>query len=249
MSCKRFEGKVALITGGASGIGAACVEKFAGEGARVVVADFNPSGEAYVESLKQQGKQALFVKMDVTCEQDVQNAFDSAANAYGRVDIAVANAGIGQQEPTVDLAYEDWKKIIDINLSGVFLTDKWAARQMRQQGGGVIVNMGSIHSHVARADIAGYAASKGGVKLLTQSMCLSYAQDNIRINAVCPGYIKTPLLDGVGEEVFEYLASLHPQGRLGRPEEVADAVAFLCSQEATFINGSCLMVDGGYTAQ
>ena len=249
MSCKRFEGKVALVTGGASGIGAACVEKFAAQGAKVVVADFSDKGQEYVENLKKQGYDALFVKMNVTNEDDVKNAFDSAINAFGKVDIAVANAGIGQQEPTVDLAYDDWKKIIDINLSGVFLTDKWAAKQMLKQGGGCIVNMGSIHSHVARADIAGYSASKGGVKMLTQSMCVSYAKDNIRINAVCPGYIKTPLLEGYDEQVFNYLASLHPQGRLGKPEEVADAVLFLSSDESTFVNGSCLMVDGGYIAQ
>lgn len=249
MACKRFEGKVALVTGGASGIGAACVERFAQEGAKVVVADFSPNGQNFVDELKNKGYEALFVKMNVVEEADVENAFTSAVNAFGKVDIAVANAGIGQQMPTVDLPYEEWKKIIDINLSGVFLTDKHAAKQMLKQGGGVIVNMGSIHSHVARADIAGYSAAKGGVKLLTQSMCVSYAKDNIRINAVCPGYIRTPLLEGLDEQVFQYLASLHPQGRLGTPKEVADAVMFLSSDESTFVNGSCLMVDGGYTAQ
>jgi NAD(P)-dependent dehydrogenase (short-subunit alcohol dehydrogenase family) len=168
---------------------------------------------------------------------------------YGKLNILFANAGIAQDAPADQLSYESWQRTIDINLSGVFLCDKYAIKQMLAQGaGGVIVNCGSIHSHVGKSRVTAYASAKGGVKLLTQSLSADYASQGIRINAVCPGYIDTPLIQGRTEALNNHLIGLHPMGRLGKPEEVAKAVLFLASDDASFITGTSLLVDGGYTA-
>lgn len=170
-------------------------------------------------------------------------------NKYGKLDIMYANAGVADDAPAHELSYEKWKRTIDINLSGVFLSDKYSIEQFLKQGtGGVIVNAGSIHSFVSLPKPTAYSAAKGGVKLLTQNLCTAYAKEGIRINAICPGYIETPLLAEVDLQTKEYLASLHPQGRLGKPEEIAKAVLFLASDDASFVNGTTLLFDGGYTA-
>ncbi|OAB40289.1 SDR family NAD(P)-dependent oxidoreductase [Paenibacillus antarcticus] len=245
----KFESKVAIVTGGASGIGEATVRLFAAEGAKVVIADFSDRGQTVSDELNSQGFDTLFIKTDVTNEQEIIRMVDQTVQKFGKLDILYANAGIAQDGPADQLLFENWKRTIDINLTGVFLSCKYAITQMIAQGtGGAIVNCGSIHSHVGKAGVTAYASAKGGVKLLTQSLSADYASQGIRVNAVCPGYIDTPLIKGRTEAVTEHLVGLHPMGRLGQPEEVAKAVLFLASDDASFITGTSLLVDGGYTA-
>ncbi|MBY4867788.1 SDR family NAD(P)-dependent oxidoreductase [Burkholderia sp. Bp9017] len=245
----RFENKVAIVTGGASGIGEATVRAFAREGASVVIADLTDKGAQLADDVIENGGRAVYIETDVTDSEAVQNLIARTVRIYGRVDIMFANAGIADDARIEQLDESAWRKTIDINLTGVYLCDKYAIQHMHAQGGGVIVNCGSIHSHVGKSGVTAYAAAKGGVKLLTQTLAIDYGQHNIRVNAVCPGYIDTPLLKNVPDAQKQALAALHPMGRLGKAEEVANAVLFLASDEASFINGSSLMVDGGYTAQ
>ncbi|WP_175716470.1 SDR family NAD(P)-dependent oxidoreductase [Burkholderia anthina] len=245
----RFENKVAIVTGGASGIGEATVRAFAREGASVVIADLTDKGAQLAADVIENGGRAVYVETDVTDSEAVQNLIARTVRIYGRVDIMFANAGIADDARIEQLDESAWRKTIDINLTGVYLCDKYAIQQMHAQGGGVIVNCGSIHSHVGKSGVTAYAAAKGGVKLLTQTLAIDYGQHNIRVNAVCPGYIDTPLLKNVPDAQKHALAALHPMGRLGKADEVANAVLFLASDEASFINGTSLMVDGGYTAQ
>ncbi|PFH29676.1 SDR family NAD(P)-dependent oxidoreductase [Burkholderia sp. JKS000303] len=245
----RFENKVAIVTGGASGIGEATVRAFAREGASVVIADLTDKGAQLAADVIENGGRAVYIETDVTDSEAVQNLIARTVRIYGRVDIMFANAGIADDARIEQLDESAWKKTIDINLTGVYLCDKYAIQHMHAQGGGVIVNCGSIHSHVGKSGVTAYAAAKGGVKLLTQTLAIDYGQHNIRVNAVCPGYINTPLLKNVPDAQKQALAALHPMGRLGKADEVANAVLFLASDEASFINGSSLMVDGGYTAQ
>lgn len=243
----RFQDKTVIVTGGASGIGEASVRLFAAEGARVVIADFSEHGQALADELG--AGCALFVKTDVTDSAQVQVLMARTVEVFGRIDVLFANAGIANDGPVDVLGEDAWQRTIDINLTGVFLCDKYAAERMIAQGGGVIVNCGSIHSHVGKGGVTAYAAAKGGVKLLTQTLAIDLAPKGIRVNAVCPGYIDTPLLAGLPPAVKEQLKALHPMGRLGRAEEVARTVLFLASDDASFVTGSSLLVDGGYTAQ
>lgn len=245
----RFDGKVAIITGGASGIGEATVRAFIREGANVVIADYSEHGQQLANELAGGTERALFVKTDVTDAKAVQALIAKTVETYGRIDIMFANAGIAADGPIDELEEAAWQKTIDINLTGVYLCDKYAIDQMRSQGGGVIVNCGSIHSHVGKSGVTAYAAAKGGVKLLTQTLAIDYGAQNIRVNAVCPGYIDTPLLKDIPDDKKQALVALHPIGRLGRAEEVASVVLFLASDEASFITGASILVDGGYTAQ
>lgn len=243
----RFKDKVVIVTGGASGIGEASVHAFAREGAKVVIADFADHGQAVADELG--ADKALFIKIDVTDSEAVQAMIVQTVAKFGRLDVMFANAGIAADGPADELEDSAWQRTIDINLNGVFLCDKYAIQQFLKQGGGVVVNCGSIHSHVGKHGVTAYAAAKGGVKLLTQSLAIDYGARGIRVNAVCPGYIDTPLLKDIPDEAKDSLIALHPMGRLGRAEEVANAVLFLASDEASFVTGSSLMVDGGYTAQ
>lgn len=243
----RFKDKVVIVTGGASGIGEASVRAFAREGAKVVIADFADHGQALADELG--ADKALFIKIDVTDSEAVQAMITQTVAQFGRLDVMFANAGIAADGPIDELEESAWQRTIDINLGGVYLCDKYAIQQFLKQGGGVIVNCGSIHSHVGKRGVTAYAAAKGGVKLLTQTLGIEYGAKGIRVNAVCPGYIDTPLLNHIPDDAKEKLVALHPMGRLGRAEEVANAVLFLASDEASFVTGSSLMVDGGYTAQ
>ncbi len=243
----RFKDKVVIVTGGASGIGEASVRAFAREGAKVVIADFADHGQALADELG--ADKALFIKIDVTDSEAVQAMITQTVAQFGRLDVMFANAGIAADGPIDELEESAWQRTIDINLGGVYLCDKYAIQQFLKQGGGVIVNCGSIHSHVGKRGVTAYAAAKGGVKLLTQTLGIEYGAKGIRVNAVCPGYIDTPLLSHIPDDAKEKLVALHPMGRLGRAEEVANAVLFLASDEASFVTGSSLMVDGGYTAQ
>ncbi|MBB4094703.1 SDR family NAD(P)-dependent oxidoreductase [Brucella pecoris] len=245
----RFGGKVAIITGGASGIGEATVRAFIREGANVVIADYSEHGQQLANELAGGTERALFVKTDVTDAKAVQALIAKTVETYGRIDIMFANAGIAADGPIDELEEAAWQKTIDINLTGVYLCDKYAIDQMRSQGGGVIVNCGSIHSHVGKSGVTAYAAAKGGVKLLTQTLAIDYGAQNIRVNAVCPGYIDTPLLKDIPDDKKQALVALHPIGRLGRAEEVASVVLFLASDESSFVTGASILVDGGYTAQ
>lgn len=244
-----FNNKVVIVTGGASGIGEASAKLFAERGAHVVIADFSEHGQAVADALSKQGAKSLFVKTDVTNTAAVQRMVDETVAAFGRIDVLFANAGIAADAPIDQLSEAAWDRTIGINLTGVYLCDKYVIEQMLRQGGGVIVNCGSIHSHVGKQGVTAYAAAKGGVKLLTQTLAIDYGARGIRVNAVCPGYIDTPLLKDVPAEARHALEQLHPMGRLGRAEEVARAVLFLASDDASFVNGASLLVDGGYTAQ
>ncbi|MGG4497626.1 SDR family NAD(P)-dependent oxidoreductase [Brevibacillus reuszeri] len=246
----RFVDKVAIVTGGASGIGETTVRQFASEGAKVVIADFSPRGQELADQLNAEGHEALYVKTDVTKEDEVKQMVSATVERFGKVDILFANAGIAKDNAAHKLSLDDWQRTIDINLTGVFLCDKYVIEQMLAQGtGGAIVNCGSIHSHAGKAGVTAYSSAKGGVKLLSQTLGITYAKEGIRVNAVCPGYIDTPLIAGRTEEMNQHLISLHPMGRLGKPEEVAKAVLFLASDDASFVTGTSLLVDGGYTAQ
>lgn len=244
-----FKNKVVIVTGGASGIGEASAKLFAEHGAQVVIADFSDHGQAVADALSKQGTKSLFVKTDVTDTTAVQRMVDQTVAAFGRIDVLFANAGIAADGPIDQLSEAAWDRTIGINLTGVYLCDKYVIAQMLKQGGGAIVNCGSIHSHVGKQGVTAYAAAKGGVKLLTQTLAIDYGARGIRVNAVCPGYIDTPLLKDLPAEAKQALEKLHPMGRLGRAEEVARTVLFLASDDASFVNGASLLVDGGYTAQ
>lgn len=245
----RFQDKVAIVTGGASGIGAVTARAFAEEGAKVVIADFADAGQQISDNLNHEGYDTFFVKTDVTSEEQVKGLISETVKKYGKLDIMFANAGIAKDGNIHDLSYDSWQRTIDINLSGVFLSDKYAIEQMRLQGhGGVVVNTGSIHSLAGKVGVTAYASAKGGVKLLTQTLGATYAKEGIRVNAVAPGYIDTPLIAAAQGSIRDHLTSLHPMGRLGKPEEVAKSVLFLASEDASFVSGAMLVVDGGYTA-
>ena len=245
----RFQDKVVIVTGGASGIGETTARQFADEGAHVVIADFSERGQAVADAIAKDGPRTLFVRTDVADSASVRNMVQRTVEAFGRIDVLFANAGIAHDAPIDQLDEASWTRTLDINLTGIYLCDKYVIEQMLAQGGGVIVNCGSIHSHVGKAGVTAYAAAKGGVKLLTQTLAIDYGARGIRVNAVCPGYIDTPLLKEIPAEAKAELASLHPMGRLGRPEEVARTVLFLASDDASFVTGASLLVDGGYTAQ
>ncbi|CAM4248760.1 short-chain dehydrogenase [Bacillus manliponensis] len=246
----KLTGKVAVITGGAQGIGEAIVRLFVQEGAKVVIADLSHEGEKLANTLNNTGSGACFIKTDVSKETDIQNLVQETINRFGKLDIMVANAGIAEDVPIHKLNLEHWQKTIDINLTGVFLSDKYAIEQMlKQESGGVIVNMGSILSHVGQVNTTSYTAAKAGVANLTRTLGVTYAKRGIRVNAVCPGYVDTPLLNDVNNETINKLITAHPIGRLGRPDEIAKAVLFLASDDSSFMVGANLLVDGGYTAQ
>jgi len=243
----RLQDKVAIVTGGASGIGEFTVREMLKQGAKVVIADFNDTGgQKLADEL---GENVSFIHVDVSNEEQVEAMVKHAVDTFGKVDILFSNAGIGSIGSTHELTLEDWNKTISINLSGVFLCAKYALKEMVKQGSGSIVNCASILGHVGQAATASYTAAKGGVVNMTRALALEYASQGIRVNAVCPGYIKTPLLDQLDDEMLQHLVSLHPLGRLGESHEVANAVVFLASDEASFITGANLLVDGGYTAQ
>lgn len=249
-----FDGKVALVTGAASGIGRESALAFARKGAKVVVADITvDGGEATVKMIKDAGSEALFVKADVSKWADVQALVDTTVATYGRLDFAHNNAGIeGMANPCAECTEENWDKTIAINLTGVFYCCKAELPQMLKQGGGAIVNTASVAGLVGFAGIPAYTASKHGVNGLTKQIALDYAKENIRVNSVCPGIIHTPMIDrftGGDPAVLAAFTSTEPVGRLGEPSEVADAVVYLCSDEASFVTGINMPVDGAFVAQ
>ena len=247
-----FKGKVAFVTGAGSGIGRATALAFVREGASVTVADISEEGSRETARLiEEQGGHALAVKCDVTRAEDVKAALDKTVEAFGRLDFAFNNAGVEQRNAGVaEFEEEEWDRILDTNLRGVFLCMKYEIPLMLKQGGGAIVNTSSGARVIGIKGGGAYAASKHGVIGLTKSAALDYAAQNIRINAVAPGYIATPMMDrftGGAAEGWEQITSEEPIGRVGRPEEIADAVIWLCSDASSFVVGHALVVDGGQT--
>jgi NAD(P)-dependent dehydrogenase (short-subunit alcohol dehydrogenase family) len=246
----RLAGKVAVVTGGAKGIGEAIAQLFVQEGAKVVIADFSSEGQETVNALNDKGGEALFIKTDVSKEADIQHVIEETVRSFGKLDIMVANAGIGNSAPIHELSLENWQRMIDINLTGVFLSDKYAIEQMmKQESGGVVVNMASMLGHIGQVNATAYTSAKAGVANLTRTLGITYAKQGIRVNAVCPGYVDTPLLKQASEEVMNRLIAGHPIGRLARADEIAKATLFLASDDSSFMVGANLIVDGGYTIQ
>lgn len=248
-----FQGKVALVTGAGSGIGRASALAFAARGAKVVVSDIAAAeGEETVRLVQAAGGEAAFVKADVSRAPDVQALIAAAVKTYGRLDYAHNNAGLeGFAAPTADCTEENWGRVIAVNLTGAWLCLKHEIPQMLAQGGGAIVNTASAAGLVGLKRFPAYAASKHGIVGLTKTAALEYAKAGIRINAVCPGFIQTAMVArqaGGRPEVAAQLAAAAPMARLGTPEEVAAAVVWLCSDEAAFVTGHALTVDGGIVA-
>ncbi|MBO0514055.1 SDR family NAD(P)-dependent oxidoreductase [Streptomyces beijiangensis] len=246
-----FDGKVALVTGAASGIGLAIAEKLAASGAAVVIADYNETGaKETADRLTASGARAAAVAVDVTDAASVEAAVRFTVETFGALHLAVNNAGIGgPSRPTGEYEISDWDRVVATNLSGVFYSLRHELPAIVASGGGAVVNMASILGTNGFAGSPAYVAAKHGVVGLTKTAALEYAAQGVRINAVGPGFIETPLLAGSDAASHDHLVSLHPQGRLGRAEEVAELTVFLLSEKASFIQGSYHLVDGGYSAR
>jgi NAD(P)-dependent dehydrogenase (short-subunit alcohol dehydrogenase family) len=253
----RVKGKTAIITGGSDGIGKATALLFAQEGARgITIADLDvEKGNELAGLLRSRGAEALFVQADVRNASQVQAMVKSTVEQFGRIDILVNNAGVAGVVPVTELAEEDWDRIIDTSLKGTYLCSKYVIPEMINAGAGSIVNLGSVLGLVGRERASAYNAAKGGIVLLTKNMALDYVGFNIRVNAVCPGFVMTEMVRRYinrcedPEKLHAELANLHPMARLATPEEVASAILFLASNESSFITGSSLVVDGGYSAR
>ncbi len=248
--------KIAIVTGAASGIGKATAITFAREGAKVMCADVNGEGaEAVARTIADTGGEAASIRTDVIEEGDVKEMISSTVTSWGRLDVLYNNAGIGTGNPVTQVSIEEWDRIIDINLRGVFLGTKYAVLEMLKTGGGAIVNTASDAGLMGTPMLSAYCASKGGVVLFTKATAMEWARMGIRVNCVCPGVIRTPILDpmlamakaaGASEDaVWARMGKAHPIGRVGNPEEVAEAVTWLASDRASFVTGVALPVDGG----
>ncbi len=254
----RVEGKVAIVTGGSLGIGRATCLLLAKEGARVAVTDIlDKEGREVVDEIKNAGGVAEFWHLDTTKEEEVKRVFADVAKEFGKIDVLVNNAGIaGVNKPTHEIAEEEWDKVMNVNVKGVFFCTKHAIPYMKKAGGGSIINLSSIYGLVSAPDIPPYHASKGAVRLMSKTDALLYAKNNIRVNSVHPGYIWTPLVEDLGRrspqgvEAFrKQLDALHPIGHVGEPNDIAYGILYLASDESKFVTGSELVIDGGYTAR
>lgn len=253
----RLNGKVALVTGSALGIGQAVAQVFAREGARVIVTDvLEGEGRALTDALAADGSEAEFRHLDVTDEREVKAVIDGVVERWGRLDVLVNNAGIsGASRPTHEITEAEWDRVMAVNVKGVFFCTKHAVPHMRRQGGGSIINLSSIYGLVGAMDAPPYHASKGAVRLMTKTDALFYARNGIRVNSVHPGFIWTPMVENFVSAspdppaARKALEELHPIGHLGEADDVAWGVLYLASDEAKFVTGSELVIDGGYTAR
>lgn len=243
--------KVALITGAASGIGESTALLFAREGAKVVITDIDEeNGNKVLEKIKKEGGEAIFIKADTSDPSDSQKSVEKAIEKFGKLDIAVNNAGIGgAQAPIGEYEIEDWDKVIAINLSGVFYGMRYQIPAMLKNGSGSIINVSSILGSVGFANSSAYVAAKHGLVGLTKTAALEYSSKGIRVNSVGPAFIKTPLLESLDQEMLNQLVSAHPIGRLGESIEVAQMFLWLASDRASFATGAYYPIDGGYLAQ
>jgi NAD(P)-dependent dehydrogenase (short-subunit alcohol dehydrogenase family) len=245
----RLIGKTAIITGGGGGIGRSTAIRFAKEGARVAVADVDSTiGEETVRLIKEDGGEAIFVKTNVTDSEQIKALINTTTSTFGTLHILFNNAGVGNSEVrSVDLSEEEWDRVIDINLKGVFLGIKYAIPELIKSGGGAIINTSSLLGLKGQKYVSAYNASKAGVVMLTQNASLEYGKYNIRVNAIAPGVIDTSIIDHwkQNERKWPIISRANALGRIGTPDEVANAVLFLASDEASFITGTTLSVDGG----
>lgn len=255
---ERLSNKVALVTGGSYGIGAATCEMLAREGAAVAVTDVSDDeGEKLAETIRSNGGKAQFWHLDVADEAEVERVFGDVSRAFGKFDVLVNNAGIaGENKPTHELTAEEWDKVMNVNVRGVFFCTKHAIPHLRRAGSGSIVNLSSIYGIISSEDIPPYHASKGAVRMMTKTDALLYAKDKIRVNSVHPGFIWTPLVEDLArrspqgvEEFRRGLDDRHPIGHVGEPDDIAAGIVYLASDEAKFVTGSELVIDGGYTAR
>lgn len=249
-----MNGKTAIVTGAASGIGRATARLFASRGANVIVSDVDQAGgEETVQLINDAGGTAQLVMCDISMPADVETLIDTTIKSFGRLDYACNNAGIeGEQASTVDCTIDNWRRVIDINLMGTWLCMKHEIPRFLEAGGGAIVNVSSIAGLIGFGGLPAYVASKHGMNGLTKTAALEYAQQNIRINAVCPGAIRTPMIDRITHEEQQQeddLIARHPMGRMGQPKEIAELIVWLCSDAASFVTGQMIAADGGYVAQ
>ncbi|HET6781910.1 MAG TPA: glucose 1-dehydrogenase [bacterium] len=252
----RVKDRVAIVTGSAMGIGAGIASVLAREGAKVVLADVNEEeGRRTADRLRGTGGEAMFIRTDVGDEAQIRAMVDRTVSQHGRLHILVNNAAIGVYTPVHETTTDAWERCLRVNLTGPFLCSKYALPHLKASGGGAIVNIASVHAYQNVGGTAPYAASKGGLAALTRVMAIDYAKDNIRVNAICPGWIYTPLIEGIfkasgdAEGMKRQVAQRQLLGRLGTPEDIGQAVLYLVSNESSFVTGTSLFVDSGLTAQ
>lgn len=250
-----FQDKVVIVTGAAKGIGKGIAKVFSEKGAKVAVIDWDAlEGEKTAQELRSQGRESIFIQCDVSKEDQVKAMIDTVVKTFGQIDVLVNNAGIGVYKPVLEATSEDWDRCLSVNLKGVFLCSKYAIPHMQKLGKGAIVNISSVHSHATVNGVAPYAASKGGITALTRNMAIDYGPA-IRVNAIAPGWVLTPLIQSIFDsypdpaEQQRQVENRQVMKRIGRPEDIGYAAAFLASDEASFITGTQLFVDGGLTAQ
>lgn len=251
---KRVQDKVAIITGGALGIGRETCILLANEGAKVAITDIlDEEGEKLAAEISQNGGVAKFWHLDVTIEDEVKKVYAEVVQEFGKLDATINNAGIsGADKPTHELTEQEWDRVMDILVKGVFFCTKHAVPHMLKNGGGSIVNLSSIYGILGAGDVPPYHAAKGAVRLMAKNDAVTYAKDKIRVNSVHPGFILTPMVENFGKDTpgfMEHLNSLHPLGHIGEPKDIAYGILYLVSDESKFVTGSELVIDGGYTAR
>lgn len=241
-----FKEKVAVVTGGASGIGLATTKKLLSEGANVVILDLKMD-EEIINSL---GENILYLKCDVSNEENVKNCIEEIIKKFDHIDYLVANAGIGgSSSKPHEVSMDEWNKVISVNQTGIFLLNKYVINEMLKSGKGAVVNTSSMYGLVGSTTSFAYSASKGAINQMTRSLALTYARENIRVNAIAPGYVDTPILSMVPDNIKEAMGTELPIGRLGKDTEIANLICYLLSDDASFITGAIIPIDGGFTAK